>query len=87
MIKEPSHYKITIEAPSRRELESQLDKAVEAGITEALKCKSKGLIVTRYDYTTFAVELSQDVPFGITLERDQLQRAEGVKLPGLRGVG
>lgn len=74
MLKELGHYKITIEASTRQELDSLLNRAVEDGITEASKRGSQGLVVTRHDYSTFAVELSNDVPFGVTLERDHLLR-------------
>lgn len=69
-----SPYKISVKAHSVRETESQLERAVQDGITEALKRRTRGVLVTRHDYTTFTVELSHDVPFGITLERDKLQR-------------
>lgn len=72
MNKESSDYNVTIKASCRRELETQLDKAVEEGIAAALKCSSQGLVVTRHDYTTFGVELSHNVPFGVTVERDRL---------------
>lgn len=67
-----SPYKATVLASCRGELESQLSRAVQDGIAAALKCKTGGLLITRLDYTTFTVEVGHDIPFGITLERDQL---------------
>jgi hypothetical protein len=73
-------------ASSRQKFESQLDAAVRDGMNEALKIKSQGLLITRHNHTTVSVELSQEVPFGITIERDQFFRSgEGVVSTHTRG--
>lgn len=75
MTRESTLYRVTVTASCRQELESQLDRAINNGITKALNSKSQGIVLTRHNYTTFTVELSHEVPFGTTLERDQLLRS------------
>jgi hypothetical protein len=59
-----------ITVTARRMLEPQLNLAVGSAIEEALKSPGRGIRVTRHSYDRFTVELTADVPFGITQELD-----------------
>ena len=72
MREHPSIHASRIRIAHRRDLEVQLNRAVERAITEALREPGHGVLVTRHDYRTFTVELTKDVPPGLTAERDQL---------------
>lgn len=54
-----------------RQLETQLDEAVQVAIDEAVARQRHGVLVTRHDTSNFTVGLSPDVPFGTTQEHDQ----------------
>ena len=68
----PSIHASRIRIAHRRDLEVQLNRAVERAIAEALRRPGHGILVTRHDYRTFTVELTREVPAGLTAERDQL---------------
>lgn len=70
----PSAFSFTLKAPFSESLDSELDRAVQAAIIEALKGGTQGIRVTRHNHTTFTVELADDVAFGTTLEVDLLNR-------------
>ncbi|MBT2514687.1 hypothetical protein J7E82_14450 [Arthrobacter sp. ISL-30] len=61
---------MTLTVADRQSLERDLDEAVSQAISEALKEGNKGILVTRCDYRTFKVELSEDVPFGTIAEAE-----------------
>lgn len=56
-----------------------LDDAVVFGEREAMSLGHFGVLVTRHEYNRFTVEVSPDVPFGLTLECDQMDRSPGSK--------
>ncbi|MGO4247634.1 hypothetical protein AB4Y87_10495 [Paenarthrobacter sp. RAF54_2] len=60
----------TVTVTARRGLELQLNQAVGRAIEEALKSPEKGIRVTRHSHDRFTVELTAEVPFGITQELD-----------------
>jgi hypothetical protein len=57
-----------ITATDRASLDRQLDEAVDAAITRAIREGRPGILVTRHAHDSFTVALSDDVPFGQTLE-------------------
>lgn len=69
MIHQSTRYHVQVGITDGRELESELDRAVEEAIQEALKNPGRGVMVTRHDHQTFTVELSHDIPHGTISER------------------
>jgi hypothetical protein len=65
-----SAYSVTLTLTDRCELERQLGFAVAEAIQEAHVFPRRGILVTRSDHHTIKVELTADVPFGSTQERD-----------------
>jgi hypothetical protein len=61
-------YAVKVTITHRKELENELDRAVEGAIGEALKDAGRGVLVTRHDHQTFTVELTHDVPHGTISE-------------------
>lgn len=61
---------ITVIATDHADLERRLDKAVTAARERALHEGRQGILVTRHDYDSFTVDLSDEVPFGLTREHD-----------------
>lgn len=59
---------ITVTARDRASLEGQLDEAVTAAMTRAMRDGSQGILVTQHNYDSYTVALSDDVPFGLTRE-------------------
>jgi hypothetical protein len=49
-------------------MERQLDQAVTIAKTRAMHERRQGILVTRHDYNSFTVDLSEAVPFGLTRE-------------------
>ena len=52
----------------RASMEQQLDEVVTAARALAMSEGHKGILVTRHDYGSFTVALSDAVPFGLTRE-------------------
>ena len=61
---------LTVNARNRKSLDLELDAAVAKLREHALLGGARGILVTRYTSESFTVALSDDVPFGLTLERD-----------------
>lgn len=59
---------VTATDPESRDL--KLEAAVAAIKEQGRMDGQKGILVTRHAPGSFTVELSNDVPFGLTLERD-----------------
>ncbi|NHW49222.1 hypothetical protein HAV21_20395 [Paenarthrobacter sp. MSM-2-10-13] len=59
---------ITVIATDRAGMERGLDEAVAVARTRALHQGRQGILVTRHDYKSFTVALSDAVPFGLTRE-------------------
>jgi hypothetical protein len=68
MIDQTTRYAVEVRISHRKELENELDRAVEGAIREALKNPGRGVQVIRHDHQTFTVELSHDVPHGTIAE-------------------
>ena len=49
---------------------SVLDTAVEKAVSRAMANPGQGILVTRHDHNTFSVKVTDDVPAGMTYERD-----------------
>lgn len=62
-----SRIAVKVEDPESRD--QQLEQTCALLRKEATDC---GIVVTRFDPTTFEVALSPDVPFGLTRELDLL---------------
>jgi hypothetical protein len=71
-------YSINIAVGDRHDLDEQLDIAVERAIEHALRSPKSGVLVTRHDNERISVQLSDEVPFGTTIERD-LRRAAKIE--------
>ena len=63
-------YSIRLTIPDRKSLDLELDRAVDNAIVAALERRENGILVTRHSHDSFTIELSPEVPFGTTLERD-----------------
>ena len=59
---------LTVEVKDRKLLEEQLEEAVSTAREWAAQEKSRGILVTRLGPGHFTVGLSDDVPFGVTVE-------------------
>ena len=71
MIAQSINYAVKVRITHRKELEAELDRAVEEAIQAALKYPDRGVMVTRHDHQTFTVELSHEVPHGTISERQR----------------
>jgi hypothetical protein len=70
-LKTPINDPITVTASSRNELEQKLEQAVSAAKSKSLALGMReGILVTRHTYNVFTVSLSDTVPFGTILERE-----------------
>lgn len=74
-------FPITVTATDRANLERRLDEAEAAAKAQAMQEGRQGILVTRHDYGSFTVTLSDAVPFGLTHEQtdyvDSDQRGTG----------
>lgn len=61
---------IRVLAIDNADLQQQLDEAVDAALKHALQNGGPGILVTKHDFRSFTVDLSGDVPFGLTRERE-----------------
>jgi hypothetical protein len=59
---------IALTASSRASMEFQLNEAVAVAEAKALREGCRGILVTQHDGNSFTVDLSHDVPFGLTRE-------------------
>lgn len=59
---------IAVSVTDRASMERQLDQAVTIAKTQAMVEGRQGILVTRHDYNSFTVDLSETVPFGLTRE-------------------
>ena len=71
MIKMTSDSVVEVTANTRKALEKELDTAVDILSRQARELGRQGIMVTRHNYTTFTVAISEDVPYGRTEEREQ----------------
>jgi len=65
-----STYSVKITVTDRRDLDKQLDIAVDKAVQHALRRPESGVLITRHDNQNMTVQLSTEVPFGTILERD-----------------
>lgn len=69
-----THMKTTVDLPiavtatDRASMERELGEAVAAAMTPAMREGRRGILVTRHDSSSFTVDLSDAVPFGLTCE-------------------
>jgi hypothetical protein len=63
---------LTLTVPDPANMDSQLDEAVSAARTMAMRGGRQGILVTRHGYDSFTVTLSDTVPFGLTRELQEL---------------
>ncbi|WP_426989300.1 hypothetical protein [Pseudarthrobacter sp. Y6] len=61
----------TITATTKTTLDDDLNTAVRAAELVAQCDGRRGVLVTRVDYASFTVELSPDVPYGFTYEKQR----------------
>jgi hypothetical protein len=59
---------ILVKVTDRASMERRLDEAVTLARTRAMQERRQGILVTRHDYDSFTVALSDAVPFGMTRE-------------------
>jgi hypothetical protein len=59
---------IAVNVTDRASMERQLDQDVTIAKTQAMHEGRQGILVTRHDYNSFTVDLSEAVPFGLTRE-------------------
>lgn len=59
---------IAVTVSDRRNMDRRLDEAVAVARTRAMSEARQGILVTRHDYGSFTVALSDAVPFGLTRE-------------------
>ncbi|WP_217376192.1 hypothetical protein [Paenarthrobacter ureafaciens] len=60
---------IRIHATSRQELDEKLEVAVQQLQAVAMPARTHGILVTRHESGAYTATLSDQVPFGITMER------------------
>lgn len=63
-----SNFQVNVQR--RAEVEDQLNTAVALARARKQPLERMGVLVTRHSPSVFTVALSEDVPNGITLERD-----------------
>jgi hypothetical protein len=63
-------YSVRITATCPNDLQDWLDRAEAEAIAHARIDGARGVLVTRLARTHFAVEVSDNVPYGTTSERD-----------------
>lgn len=61
----------TITATNKSMMDRELNTAIHAAEQLARSDGSRGILVTRVDYASFTVELSPDVPYGFTYEKQK----------------
>ena len=66
-----SDFAISITATDRTSMERQLEEAVAEARTRAMQEGRQGILVTRRNYNSFTVALSDTVPFGLTREHQE----------------
>ncbi|MHA7292122.1 hypothetical protein ACX80V_21165 [Arthrobacter sp. MDT3-24] len=66
---EPDGY-FHITGLSRAEIEDSINMAVEMARDHSMKEGWQGILVTRHEPGQYTVNLSGDVPYGVTMERD-----------------
>lgn len=60
---------LSLEAADRAELDRRLEEAERIMRTHAMNNRRGGVLVTRTGLNSFTVEVSEDVPFGLTRQR------------------
>lgn len=59
---------IAVTATDRISMERRLDEAVSLALTRAMSEGRQGILVTQHNHVSFTVDLSDEVPFGLTRE-------------------
>lgn len=71
-MKNPIDLAISVNVTDRAGMESGLDEAVAIARTLAMEEGRRGILVTRDGFGSFTVALSSDVPFGVTIEHQNM---------------
>lgn len=74
MIKQLPDLVLEITAHEPGTIETELNTAVETVLTQAMRERSSGILVTQHGYNRYTVALSPDVPYGETRERREWDR-------------
>lgn len=61
-------FPIAVTATDRPSMDRLLDEAVSVARARAMDVGRQGILITRHDYVSFTVALSDSVPFGLTRE-------------------
>lgn len=69
MASDSPYFQTIVLTPDMR-LDAELNSAVEEAVLVAMSNPVHGVLVTRHDHKTYSVELTADVDYGITIERD-----------------
>lgn len=73
---------VVVRASSAAQLQEDLCAAVALVRLKAVRGGQHGILVTQHSYTDFTVAISEDVPYGVTME----VRSTGAPWPPLRGA-
>lgn len=68
----PVSFAIAVHVTDRASMDCRLDEAVTIARKRAMQERRLGILVTREGYGSFTVALSDAVPFGLTLEHQNL---------------
>lgn len=60
---------MTVMVETRSTMDRQLAEAVDIARAKAMDDGSKGIVITRHNSNVFTMTLSDDVPFGLTIEQ------------------
>ncbi|MDI3243418.1 hypothetical protein [Arthrobacter sp. AL08] len=60
---------LQVTATARVSMDSALDRAEQTLRDRALKLRRGGILITRETVSSFSLEISDEVPFGLTVER------------------
>lgn len=74
MIKHLPDLVLEITAHDPGTIEAELNTAVETLLTQALRERSRGILVTQHGYKRYTVTLSPEVPYGQTHEHREWDR-------------
>jgi len=59
----------TVTTTSRATMDHDLNMAVHAAMQRAIIDGRRGILVTQLDHGSFAIELTEEVPYGYTYEK------------------
>ncbi|MHC6219841.1 hypothetical protein [Arthrobacter sp. MMS24-S77] len=80
MIKHLPDLVLEITAHDPGTIETELNTAVETLLAQALRERSRGILVTQHGYNRYTVTLSPEVPYGQTHEHREWDRADSASI-------